>query len=145
MEPSHPADRIPLSVLAAAANDGDASALEHLLARLHVPVHRFYRAWLFAHRDREEVARDLAQEALLRIAKRLAGCGATSDGTLVAWCLAVARSTGLDYLRRGRAERDAFAFAEEVEALGGGPGAGAEPTEGLQIVLHVLREAMDWE
>lgn len=145
MEPSRPADPTPLSVLAAAANAGDATALEHLLLRLHVPVHRFYRSWLFAHVDREEVARDLAQEALLRIATRLARCRATSDGTLVAWCLVVARSAGLDYLRRGRAERDARAFAEEVEALGGGAGTGSELTAGLEIVLRILGETMDRE
>ena len=92
-----------LAGLAREARRGDTTALGRLLEELYPRVRLFYRRWLVAHADRDETVQDLAQEALIRIAERVATCRAEADGQVVEWAFVVARRVGVDHLRAGRA------------------------------------------
>lgn len=137
-----------LTSLAERARCGDDEALEQLLAGIHVRVLRFFRAWLHHRGDWEELAQDLAQDTLLRIARSIGGCQAATDVELIRWCLRVARNIGIDHLRAVRDEWDA---TELALTAGDGPlvqldapwQADAQvPTEGARVLLGVLSEVL---
>jgi RNA polymerase sigma factor (sigma-70 family) len=82
------------------ARAGDERARERLLAALHVPMRDYVAARTRSTPDGGDLADDVAQEALIRIATRLGSCRATTDRQLFKWALTVARSRLLDHLRR---------------------------------------------
>jgi RNA polymerase sigma factor (sigma-70 family) len=137
-----------LTSLAMRANCGDGEALERLLAGVHVRVLRFLRAWLHRRGDWEELAQDLAQDTLLRIARSLGGCQAATDAELIRWCLRVARNIGIDHLRAVRDEWDATALALDAgdgplcQVHGSWQSDAQVPTEGARVLLAVLSEVL---
>ncbi|MET0399697.1 MAG: sigma-70 family RNA polymerase sigma factor [Longimicrobiaceae bacterium] len=102
-----------LLLLFHAAAAGDRAALEALLRELYPALSRFARhraqGWLSA----DDVADDIAQEAMIRIARNLRQCQATSDGQLLAWALSIARRALLDHLRSQPAPGEVLRFETE--------------------------------
>lgn len=94
LDPRRSGERTPSS----ARLDRDA-ALEELLARLWAPIFRFLQRRLTAWPDARELAEDLTQESLLRIARGVPSCRAASDRELLAWTLSTARRVLLNRLR----------------------------------------------
>lgn len=78
---------------------GDRTTLDLLLRSVQEPVYRYLVARLTSVRDGEDLAWDLTQEALLRIAAGIARCSFESDSRLLAWVLTVARSVLVDHAR----------------------------------------------
>ena len=126
------------------AAGGDVSALEHLLALVHVHVTRYCRAWL--SREPEEVVQDVAQECLVRVAGELGSCRAEADAEFLAWCRTIARNSGLDLLRARKREREArVLFGERSGAADrrtsdAGPGRTA-----VRLLMEALAPALNAE
>lgn len=92
--------------------------------------------------DADDLAHDLCQETLIRVAAALGRCTLTSDGRFLAWLFTIARNVLLDHMRevRGRAEvRGELYWARSV-APGPLPG-GDVPTSDLLETLAA--EALD--
>lgn len=94
------------SVIAAASGGEDSSghasaddAFEALLAALYAPVRSFLLRRLRSFPDAPDLAEDVTQEALLRIARGIAGCRATTDRQVMAWALTTAHHTLANTLR----------------------------------------------
>lgn len=104
-----------LADLARKATRGDGKAMEALLTDLHPRLRQFYAGWLFHHHRDPEVVKDLAQEALLRVAQRLGQCCAEDDDSLVGWCMTLARRIGFDFLRSSRSDWAVRTFARELD------------------------------
>lgn len=128
--------------LARRAADGDLLSLEALLVALHPRIRRFYRRWLFSWHDRDELADDLAQEALWRIAQNVSRCDAADDARFVSWCLVLARNLGIDFLRSSQGAWALVTFVEELRNVSGVPAPRDEPpSAGHQILLRLLERA----
>jgi DNA-directed RNA polymerase specialized sigma24 family protein len=84
-----------LGVLARRVSTGDERALEELLKRLHVPVARYYHAWLDGSAGGATQAEALAQEALVRIAREPFPDDGT-DPDVIAHALRVAHALARD-------------------------------------------------
>lgn len=81
------------------AREGDSEALESLLRLLRPVLIRYARAQLFLDPEAEETARDLTQEALVRIVLGLEHCRAEADTQIIAWALAIIRNLCVDHFR----------------------------------------------
>jgi RNA polymerase sigma-70 factor (ECF subfamily) len=86
-----------------AAQRGEPTARETLLGELHLPVLRYLRRKASDEPDAPDVAEDVAQETLIRVAIHLADCRAESDTELLSWTLTIARNAWMDYRRSRRA------------------------------------------
>lgn len=135
--------------LARRAAAGDQHAMERLLALVHPHVLRYLERWLHESKEWEELAKDLAQDTLVRIARGIACFRGTTDREVVAWCVTIARNIGTDQLRAWRDEADLTVFREE---LGAGarerPGWNAvddEGSEAVHILLRLLHQAQESE
>jgi RNA polymerase sigma factor (sigma-70 family) len=95
---SHDCDAA-LSQAVVGARSGDADALESALALLHPVISRFLARRFVHGADLHDFVADVAQNALIRIARSLPNCRATEAGQIRAWALEAARSAALDYLR----------------------------------------------
>lgn len=135
MEP--PADSA-LLPLVRAALQGNEHALGDVLVRVHVHVSRYLRAWLGQSRD--DVVQDLAQECVLRVAKALPGCRATTDAGFLAWCRTIAKNAGLDRLRAEKRERDAQTLIQVLNADWIRDEAAARPA--VDMLLRALADAL---
>jgi RNA polymerase sigma-70 factor (ECF subfamily) len=82
------------------AQTGDPEAEEMLLATLHAPILNYVKGYTRRMPDDGDVADDVAQETLIRMATRLRSCRAESDDQVLGWALAIARTRLADYLRR---------------------------------------------
>jgi DNA-directed RNA polymerase specialized sigma24 family protein len=112
--------------LLAAAQAGESTevreaALEAMLTCLHAPLLEFSLGRLRRCRDAADLAADVAQETLIRLAKSAATCRATTEAQVVAWALTVARHVLADYWRSparrlAAAERAADTLAECADA-----------------------------
>jgi RNA polymerase sigma-70 factor (ECF subfamily) len=91
-----------LNSLARLAQAGSARELDCLLRRVEKPVYRYLVSRLLAAPDAEDLARDLCQEALIRVATSIGRCTFDGDGRLLTWVLTIARNVLLDHLRRAR-------------------------------------------
>jgi DNA-directed RNA polymerase specialized sigma24 family protein len=135
--------------LATRAREGDDQALEKLLGEVHVHIRRFFHQWLHRRRGWEDLVDDLAQEALIKIARGIATCGATTDAMLMEWCRMVAMNAGKDYLRGMSDEWEVSAFRDETElrwTLDSSPWESEiEEDPGERIMLGLLREAHEAE
>lgn len=79
--------------------DGDRDAFGVLIDRHAVRVHRFLVGWL----RREDLAEEIAQAAMVKAAVRI---DQLAEGqAFLSWLLTIARTTGLDHLRRNPVER----------------------------------------
>ena len=135
--------------LARRAAAGEENAMERLLAGVHPHVLGYLERWLHGSKEWEELAKDLAQDTLVRIARAIGCFRASTDRELVGWCVTIARNIGTDHLRACRDESDVAAFREE---LGAGAPAGfgwnadeAVGSEAVRILLRLLRQAQDKE
>lgn len=133
-----------LVALAARARSGDEQALERLLAAVHVHIRRYFRFWLYRRNDWEETVEDLAQEALIKVARGIAGCTAVTDTQLITWCCAVSQNVGVDYLRATRNEWELMAIRVDmakIEDLDSDWRQGEiEVDTGMSIMLRILRD-----
>jgi len=78
---------------------GDLAAREALLKALYVPLRRYARRQASGWIEPDELAQDVAQDALIRITGRLDSCHAHSDAQIIAWALAIARNVLIDRAR----------------------------------------------
>lgn len=128
--------------LASRARRGDQGALERLLAEVHVHLHRYFERWIFRRSGWQDTLDDLAQEALIRIARGLGSCAASDDVALLVWTRTVARNVGTDYLRGMRDEWDQREFLDGIEELVDGDEWEREiEVTGRDIMLRILAEA----
>lgn len=79
---------------------GEEAAREELVARLWVAVVPYIRKLVRHRDDADDLANDLAQEALIRMLPRLWRCRALVDAEVVAWALSTAHRVMLDDYRR---------------------------------------------
>lgn len=97
--PEPPPDRLLLATLRR-AQSGDPGAQETLLATLHAPILNYVQGYTRRMPDDRDVADDVAQETLIRMATRLHSCRAESDDQVLGWALTIARTRLADYQRR---------------------------------------------
>ncbi|WP_420128144.1 RNA polymerase sigma factor [Longimicrobium sp.] len=138
-----------LVCLAEAAVRGDEDAMERLLTELHVDLLRYLRRWLRFWRQGDELAMEIAQETLVRVARGLHSFRGTSNGQLVSWARAVAANLAKDAAREARGEWDAVVFGEELDELDAhepdlplGNDDDTPGSQGRKVVLRLLGEAL---
>ncbi|HSJ09687.1 MAG TPA: RNA polymerase sigma factor [Longimicrobiales bacterium] len=90
--------------LARSAADGDELALARLLAAVRPRVYR----WALVHTAAPDDAEDITQQALLRVAAKLAGF--TFASRFTTWLYTVTRSAAADWRRTRRRRRDLLAL-----------------------------------
>lgn len=125
-----------LAELGRLAQAGCAPALDSLLRAIERPLYRYLVCRVMAAPDAEDLAHDLCQETLIRVAAALGRCTFTSDGRLLAWLFTIARNVLLDHMRevRGRAEvRGELYWARSV-APGPLPGSDAPRPDLLETL-----------
>jgi RNA polymerase sigma factor (sigma-70 family) len=98
---------------------GDRNASERLLALLHAPVHRYALRRTAELLDPSETAKDIAQEALMRIALSIHGCRADSDEQVFAWALRITRNLVVDAIREEARRPDVDRYSTRSEAVSG--------------------------
>jgi DNA-directed RNA polymerase specialized sigma24 family protein len=139
-------NRDPLIKHVRSARSGDERALDHVLTEAHVHISRFLRFWLHERWRWGEFEQDLAQEALVKIARGLKAFSGATDKEFLGWCRTVARNQALDRLRAMHEEWEQTAFVEEMDSF--------EPAEhdwraesidgqdegGLSILLRIVRD-----
>lgn len=99
-----------------AAQRGDRTALEALLTRIHPAIIGYARRRLHGVREPEEVAQDLAQEVLIRVAEQITTCRATSEAQMHGWYLTITRHLIIDFLRAPSVRREQTDDVEACEA-----------------------------
>lgn len=147
MEGSGPENR--LAALARAAQAGDEDAMARLLAEVHVDVLRYLRRWLRDWREGDELAADLAQDTLVRVAQGLHSFRGETSGQLVTWARTVASNIACDHARKTREEWESTAYAEHLDLLGlvepeeeAWNGGKVPVSEGKRLMLRLLDEAL---
>jgi RNA polymerase sigma-70 factor (ECF subfamily) len=115
-----PAPSQPIDSRAAAAARGDRAAAEALLAELLPRVRNLVRYLVRGDRDVD----DIAQEALIAIARGLAGY--RGEGTITAWADRIAARATFAYLRR---ERRAVGYDDPGADLASVPHPGDGPDQ----------------
>ncbi|MDQ3555300.1 MAG: sigma-70 family RNA polymerase sigma factor [Gemmatimonadota bacterium] len=101
----------------ARARAGNAAALDDLLCRLHPALVRYARARLSAEPDADELAQDLAQDALIRVLQKVEQCHGQDDKQILAWALAIARNICLDHFRAVRRRPSSVRLSWELGEL----------------------------
>lgn len=139
------ADRIQLIVLLTGAQASDERALEELLKYLHIVISRFLARRLTGVSGGEAFVEDVAIEALVRIANNINSCRATQERQLIAWALAIARNTSIDFLRtETRHAAQVVAQEATVRRAGVRPRAlEAEPSPAEQALCDLVKEIHD--
>jgi RNA polymerase sigma factor (sigma-70 family) len=135
--------------LARLAVAGDEGAMERLLAELHIDLLRYLRRWFRPWRQGEEIAAEIAQDSLVRVARGLHSFHGTRNGELVSWARAIAANLARDAARQTRDEWEAVVFGMELEEIetpdpdaGLGNGDGPAVSQGKRLMLRLLREAL---
>jgi RNA polymerase sigma factor (sigma-70 family) len=135
--------------LARVARAGDESAMAQLLTEVHVDVLRYLRRWLREWREGDELAADLAQETLVRVAQGLHSFRGSTNGELVTWTRTVAANLARDHARRTREEWESTAYGGQLDWLGvtepeAEPwnGEGIAGSVGRRLMLRLLGEAL---
>lgn len=132
------------------ARAGDQASLERLLRQLHTPLHRFAYRHVRSEPEAGELARDLTQDALLRIARRVDQCHAGTDAKLLAWALATMRNLCMDHYRATRCRiphvRLSVELEEVIEELPSALGRHSQTTpsasRGARILQRVIRQTV---
>jgi RNA polymerase sigma factor (sigma-70 family) len=75
------------------------AALRRLIERLYPLAERFIARRLTRFRDADDIAADVAQESMVRVATAITTCRATTDRELVAWTLVTTQRTSVDMFR----------------------------------------------
>ncbi len=132
------------------AREGDKEALESLLRLLRPVLFRYARAQLFLDPEAEETARDLTQEAMVRIVLGLGQCRALADTQVIAWALAIIRNLCVDHFRTVHAPT--FRFSQMLEEnscvredflLASSERAPTPPGRGRRVLHRVLDEVVE--
>jgi RNA polymerase sigma factor (sigma-70 family) len=129
-----------LTSLLVKAQAGDESAMESLLALIRPALLRYAASSLDSEPDHRDLAKDVVQDALLRMVKGLPDCMAQSDAQVIAWALTIVRNLCISYyraLRRHRSVRledDVFQSAAEMP-----PGHGSAEAPRAALLLLVRR------
>lgn len=127
-----------LTAWARRAARGDDLAMEEFLTRIHPILARYLLRYLG---DEGDVASDLAQEALVRIASSLCQSRAQTQEQLIAWCLVIARNVSIDFLRASQREPSHHGSTLD----GGHPLVGGEtamvPAPEFSVLFGLLRDA----
>ena len=84
------------------ARQGSDDALEDLLCLLRPGLLDYARRHAKEDPEPEELARDLTQDALIRIARNIESCRADDDAQVLAWALSIMRNLCMDHFRRAR-------------------------------------------
>lgn len=144
--PPDPGEGETLALLAAKAGGGDPRAVERLLECLEARVRRWLTARVGEFREPDELAGDLSQEALIRIAGAVARARFHTDGQVVSWALTIGRNVLVDHLRadgeRGAhtgADVENAASSEALLRWGAGPDV-AGPAQ--RLMGGVVRQAL---
>jgi RNA polymerase sigma factor (sigma-70 family) len=95
---------------------GEDAAREELVARLWVAIVPYVRGLVRHRDDADDLAKDLAQDALIRILPKLWRCRATVDAEVVSWALSTAHRVMLDDYRR-HIQSEVRRLSPEVESL----------------------------
>jgi RNA polymerase sigma-70 factor (ECF subfamily) len=128
------------------AKEGQEDALEELLARLHPILLRYASSQLRPAPDVDALAQDLVQEALIRIARSLGQCQATTDGPILTWALTIIKNICIDHFRSRRAKAVPVRITPVLEQVLGELALHAwtegKANRGRQVVHRILREAV---
>lgn len=111
------------------AQRGDKAALNDLLTALRPDIYGYLMGRLQSHPSTSAQAEELTQATLLRVARSIDTCRATSDGELWSWVRTTARRVLVDLYRKRKAEHDRRVWTSKeslvaqvaVEALFGEP------------------------
>lgn len=118
-------------------------ALEDLLTALCEPVRRFALARLRRCVDAVDIAEDLVQETLIRLARSVRSCRAETDAEVLGWARTAARHALIDMYRSpstGLAAREmAQLFLEEITSQDCEPS--SVSSSDVQALLRVVMEA----
>jgi len=138
-----------LRLLVVARGKGDVAdaSLEKLLILLHGPLKRYAFSKVRRSPDAEDLAADIAQDALIRIAKGVRSCRAGSDGEVVSWAISIAHRVVLDVVRSRQSGLQAMYFADvTAQAMFGmsmedSVGQRAEMEPAMELLLSLMAEA----
>lgn len=100
-----------------AARGGDRDALNDLLREIRPPILQDIRSRVRSAPASEAVARDLTQDALLKMAVGLPDCRAGTEAQLWAWCRTIARRVVIDWYRKSSLELERGAEGDLSEHL----------------------------
>ncbi len=147
--PSAATDSTYLPLLVVARGEGVAAdaALEQLLVRLYGPLKRYAFARVRLSPDASDMAADIAQDALIRIAKGVRACRAQSDGEVMAWAITIAHRLVLDLVRSRQSGLQALYFADvTAQAMFGvsmeeSLGQRAELSPAMELLLSLMADA----
>lgn len=135
--------------LANSALAGDDRAMERLLAELHIDLLRYLSRWFRLWRQGDEIASEIAQDTLLRVAQGLHCFRGSSNAQLITWARAIAANLAKDAARQTRDEWEAVVFGMELEELeaadpeaGFGNGDNPAVSQGKRLMLRLLGEAL---
>lgn len=128
------------------ARAGSNDALEDLLERLHPILLRYARSHLSRDPAAADLALDLVQEALIRIATGLERCRADGDDQIVAWALTIVRNLCVDHYRTKTLPTVRFSrlMDDLLEAMQAPERGGRNPprSRGERILRRVVRQAV---
>ena len=86
------------------AREGSDDDLEALLRRLRPRVERYLVDRLQSHPSTHALAEELTQETLIRVARGIGDCRASTEGELYSWVRTTARRIAIDRYRRRERE-----------------------------------------
>lgn len=138
-----------MPLVTAARGEGEAAdgALEKLLILLHAPIKRYAFAKVRRSPDADDLAADIAQDALIRIAKGVRACRAQSDGEVVTWAMTIAHRLVLDLVRSRQSGLQATYFADiAAQAMFGmtmedSVGQRPEMEPAMELLLQLMADA----
>ncbi|WP_310568597.1 sigma factor [Gemmatimonas sp.] len=138
---------MPLVSVARGVGEAADVALERLLILLHAPIKRYAFAKVQRSPDADDLAADIAQDALIRIAKGVRTCRAQSDGEVMAWAMTIAHRLVLDLVRSRQSGLQAAYFADvTAQAMFGmtmedSIGQRAELEPAMELLLRLMADA----
>jgi RNA polymerase sigma-70 factor, ECF subfamily len=100
----HRQEQHDLLALLVRAQAGDQNAVERLLAMLYSPIRDYLLTKVRRVLEAGDLADDITQDTLIRMARKLDGCRARNETELVGWALAVARTQLINHLRTQRVQ-----------------------------------------
>lgn len=99
------------------AREGDEAALNKLLDVLRPEVRSYLEGQLQSHPATSAQAEELTQEVLVRIARSVESCEATTGGELWSWVTTIARNARTDRFRKRKREMERRTWDAEQSLL----------------------------
>jgi RNA polymerase sigma factor (sigma-70 family) len=146
-ETAAPASYMPLVTAARGEGMAADAALEKLLILLHAPIKRYAFTKVRRSPDADDLAADIAQDALIRIAKGVRACRAQCDGEVVTWAMTIAHRLVLDLVRSRQSGLQATYFADiAAQAMFGmtmedSVGQRPEMEPAMELLLQLMADA----